>query len=81
MIITDEIMEGAQVLADAADEIMTAADVAMIARGHTDPAETVGALLAAAWCRHKELAPNDPMPFAEMVRHLADRVEAMARPN
>jgi len=79
--ITEDCLAGAQILTDAADAIALAAELAMLAYGRDEPTEVVAALLAAAWYRHKEIAPGRPDLFARMLRDLADSAEATAKLN
>jgi hypothetical protein len=82
MIITDDHIAGAQVLADAHDEIIVAAEMALMLRGVTDTAQVFEALIGAAWTSYKQtLGADRPEIFARVLRNTADAVERHARPN
>lgn len=80
-IITDDHIKGAAIVQAAVPDIILAAEMALLARGLSENGDTIEALLAAAWTRHKELAPDQPEAFARILRAMADTIEASARPN
>ena len=73
--ITDEHVRAAEQDNEAAQTIIFATECAMIAQGRTDPFDVVTALLAAAWFKHKELAPHRTDLFSARLRNFAEIVD------
>jgi hypothetical protein len=74
--ITDQIIEGAQLSCDVAPDIIFAAEAALLARGVLDAGELVPTLLAAAWTSHKTLhGQHNNEAFASLLRRWADGID------
>lgn len=82
MEITHDIMTGAAIAQDAADDIIFIAECAMANRGVTEASEVIAALLTAAWVQHKRIAgSNKHGAFSSLLRDMADAVDRSAKPN
>jgi hypothetical protein len=79
MKITDEHLEGAELVQDIAQDTIAFTKSVLSARGMDQSVSVAGTLIAAAWLHHVSLAPHHPEVFADLLRETADSIDRVSR--